>query len=255
MYPYRELAGNREFRCAKCGRKKRVKYVPVSDLCRRCAAKEVAETKWSPSSIPIGLTENLVVTREVERKLRRKAESDVPYSRAEKIGNQISEWLVLIFFASGYFIVRTFFQGHSSLILIVFFAWAIGGTFVTWKVIDHFLAKPRKERAERIAARFTELAKERKKTIEEALRFYSSPEWILLRKQVIEKDGRICFHCGKRIKDDFDLTVDHELPRSKYPDLALNIENLRVFCRACNSKKGARDWSSYVKDEAGGGRT
>lgn len=243
MFQYRELAGDRTFRCTKCGRKKRVKYVPVSDLCRRCAAKEVAKTKWSASSIPIGLAENLVVTKEAERKLRRKADSDVPYSRAEKIGDQVSEWCFLAFCVSGYFIIRAFHvQENRGLILIPFFAWIIGGPLITWKIIDHILTKPRKERANRVAARLTELARERKKMIEEALRFYSSQEWILLRKQVIKRDGRICFLCGKKIKDDYDLTVDHKLPRSKHPDLALNIENLRVFCRTCNSRKGARDW-------------
>jgi 5-methylcytosine-specific restriction endonuclease McrA len=255
MFPYRELAEGRKFRCAECGRVKRVKYVPVSDLCRRCAARKAAETRRSASNIPISLAENLVVTRAVERKLRRKAESHIPYGKAEKIGSQIGGWLVVIFVVSGFFIARTFYQGHPGLSVIFFFAWAIGGPSISMEVIDRFLAKPRREREERIAARLADLATERKRMIEEAMRFYSSPEWSLLRKQAIERDGRICSHCGKRIKDDFDLTVDHKLPRSKHPDLALKIENLRVFCRACNSKKGARDWSSYVKDEADGGRT
>jgi 5-methylcytosine-specific restriction endonuclease McrA len=61
----------------------------------------------------------------------------------------------------------------------------------------------------------------------------------LLRQEVIDKQGRICQECGRRIDTEFDLTVDHIKPRSKFPDQALDESNLRVLCRSCNSKKDA----------------
>lgn len=69
---------------------------------------------------------------------------------------------------------------------------------------------------------------------------YSSPECAAIRRQVIEEEGRVCAECGKRINNDIDISVDHKLPRSKYPDLALDREGLCVLSRNCNSKKGAR---------------
>jgi hypothetical protein len=244
MFPYRELAGERKFRCTDCGRVKRVKYVPVSDLCRRCAARKVAEAKRSVPSIPITLAENLVVTEAVEKRLRKKAQSDIPSTRAEKLGDLISKWCILVFWASAYFVARAIFQEFSSLFWLVLLGWALGGPLAVMYAIDLFLAKPRKERAEQIVLRLVELAEARKRVIEEALRFYSSPEWTIIRKQVIKEEGRVCEECGKRIKNDFDITVDHKRPRSKYPDIALDRENLRILCRTCNSKKGARlpDW-------------
>ena len=76
MCPYRELAGDRKFRCAECGRVKRVKYVPTSNLCRRCAVRKATEKRRSIPNIPITLADNLVVTKAVERRLKKKAEGD-----------------------------------------------------------------------------------------------------------------------------------------------------------------------------------
>lgn len=71
--------------------------------------------------------------------------------------------------------------------------------------------------------------------------FYRTPEWKQLRHVVIRRDGSTCRSCGKLIVDAFDLTIDHIKPRSRYPELALELTNLRVTCRPCNSSKGARD--------------
>jgi 5-methylcytosine-specific restriction endonuclease McrA len=34
--------------------------------------------------------------------------------------------------------------------------------------------------------------------------------------------------------------VDHKKPRSKFPELAMSIENLLLPCRRCNSSKGGK---------------
>lgn len=42
------------------------------------------------------------------------------------------------------------------------------------------------------------------------------------------------------------LTVDHILPVSDYPELTYSTENCRVLCRSCNSQRG----NTYTQDEA-----
>ena len=57
--------------------------------------------------------------------------------------------------------------------------------------------------------------------------------------------GRRCCLCGRTVKDGVALHVDHIKPRSKYPELALDIENLQILCDECDDGKGDRyemDW-------------
>ena len=53
-------------------------------------------------------------------------------------------------------------------------------------------------------------------------------------KQLIERDGKYCAHCGRTD----DLTVDHIIPISNNGDDEL--DNLQILCRACNSSKKDR---------------
>jgi 5-methylcytosine-specific restriction endonuclease McrA len=92
-------------------------------------------------------------------------------------------------------------------------------------------------RFRRVQAKLIELATDRKKRIDEAQAFYSSPEWSKLRDNVITKRGTRCAQCGRQIRRKTDVTVDHILPRSKHPELALEETNLQVLCRSCNSTK------------------
>jgi hypothetical protein len=73
----------------------------------------------------------------------------------------------------------------------------------------------------------------------EYCRFYLTHEWRQVRAAVIKRDGKVCKHCRRRIFLPRDVTVDHILPRSIYPELALVLTNLQVLCRRCNSSKGA----------------
>lgn len=62
----------------------------------------------------------------------------------------------------------------------------------------------------------------------------SLPAWGASAREIYERDAYRCRECG----DWHDLTIDHIIPRSKG---GTNEEtNLRVLCRSCNSKKGAR---------------
>jgi len=45
-----------------------------------------------------------------------------------------------------------------------------------------------------------------------------------------------------------DLTADHVLPKSDYPELVHALDNLAVRCRSCNSRRGA---TGFTDREAG----
>jgi 5-methylcytosine-specific restriction protein A len=236
MYRYRELAGDKIFRCKRCGTRKRVKYVPVSDLCRRCALEEV---RLRYHNIPIELADNLIVTEEVAKRIRKRAHREIPLSKSERIGDALFYWSIPVIFSAAYFVANAISEKAVFLYWVppACFAWLI-----LTRVIDRLMVKPRKERFAIIERKVIEIAEIRKKTIEEALRFYSSPEWIAVRKRVIQEEGRICAECGKIIENDADVTVDHKSPRSKYREKELDRENLRVLCRRCNSSKGAKEF-------------
>jgi len=63
----------------------------------------------------------------------------------------------------------------------------------------------------------------------------------------------MCQECGRRIRNDYDLTVDHIKPRSKFPEFSLDNSNLQVLCRRCNSAKAATyDESSMTPEKSKG---
>lgn len=72
--------------------------------------------------------------------------------------------------------------------------------------------------------------------------FYETREWMELRYKVFKRDGRVCSCCRTTFGE---MHVDHIKPRSRFPDLELDITNLQVLCRACNlgkSNKDSTDW-------------
>ena len=239
---YLRPAASQTFRCSNCGRIRHLKSIPTSDLCPSCAAK-----KRAAQNTPVPIAENLVVTTVVEKRLRKKAEGNTPKSQVEIIGERLDRWGVLFFWASGYFVARAIsdavfpLEEFTTLFWLVILAWCFGLPYLMTVIIDRVLAEPRRDREERIKSGILELAEERKKRIEEEQLFYSSPEWAKLRDIVINEEGRVCAQCHRHIKNDSDVTVDHIRPRSKYPDLALKRENLRVLCRKCNSAKKDRE--------------
>lgn len=66
-------------------------------------------------------------------------------------------------------------------------------------------------------------------------RFYQSREWRKLRFATLHKYGYKCMACG--VGREKVLHVDHIKPRSKYPELELDGENLQVLCVDCNLGK------------------
>lgn len=76
--------------------------------------------------------------------------------------------------------------------------------------------------------------------------FYSSREWLSLRVRVLEKYECKCMMCGRSPRDHkVVIHVDHIKPRSKHPELSLEISNLQLLCNECNlgkSNKYDTDW-------------
>ena len=72
--------------------------------------------------------------------------------------------------------------------------------------------------------------------------FYDSREWRDLRYYALKLYGRKCQLC---FATNTQIHVDHIKPRSKYPELALDIKNLQILCKDCNlgkSNKDETDW-------------
>ena len=62
---------------------------------------------------------------------------------------------------------------------------------------------------------------------------------------VKENSDWYCPICGDNYCDKEGRTIDHKLPRSQYPWLSMNFQNLWVICRVCNREKGEMHWYEY----------
>lgn len=81
--------------------------------------------------------------------------------------------------------------------------------------------------------------------------FYKSREWLELRVRVLEKYECKCMMCGRSPKDhNVVIHVDHIMPRSKYPVLSLDFNNLQLLCAACNRGKGNKYQTDWRPDES-----
>ena len=78
---------------------------------------------------------------------------------------------------------------------------------------------------------------------EKAGDFYYSPEWYDKRYDAIKRSEGKCEACGSEEK----LEVDHIMPRSRHPELELELSNLQVLCHKCNSGKGNTDTTDFRK--------
>ena len=81
--------------------------------------------------------------------------------------------------------------------------------------------------------------------------FYRSPAWRHLRVKVFKVYGTACMKCGSND----DPTVDHIMPRSRFPNLELSFDNLQVLCRSCNSSKSNTEIVDYRTPKASDGTT
>ena len=186
----------------------------------RLRREEIAKLGYNPNNPIVKLADNVVVTKQVENRLTEKADKSTSLSMLEIILIVIFNGFILIFILARPFSAGNFIFLIPAVIVFMFFM---------------------NIREKRVKSRTNQLALERKERLNETRQFYSSPEWNLIRKQVIKAKGRVCSECGKPITNSSDVTVDHIQPRSKYPSLALEKNNLCVLCRSCNSRKSDRD--------------
>ena len=113
--------------------------------------------------------------------------------------------------------------------------------------MDRLLENKRKQAYDIIAPSLTEASKSEKEQLYRDLggkgspehykpdAFYKSDRWRSLRQQCIARYGSICMNPHCRSQES--IEVDHVLPRSKYPHLEYELENLQVLCRSCNLRK------------------
>ena len=105
-----------------------------------------------------------------------------------------------------------------------------------------------------LSAKRPEIYKRRatKKDLEKSVTsdaFLLSYEWRRVRMEVLKRDGARCVCCGATPKDGVKMHVDHIKPRRKFPELALNKDNLQVLCEVCNHGKGNWDQTDWRKNE------
>jgi len=229
---------HRTYECRECGKRDYGNYFITATLCKKCAAMR----RLREPNVAVQLSNKVVVTKNVEKRLKRKAETVIPVSLTEKVGEGAIRVQFVFFLISGLFLQAALFDEWTGTRWIFILGWMMVAPFTIMLVIDGVLQKPREERRHQIEAQVLASAEERQREIDERKAFYSSPEWKLLRAQIIQKHGATCADCGRRITHIVDITVDHKHPRSKHPELALTLDNLRVVCRQCNSRKGASDW-------------
>ncbi len=60
-----------------------------------------------------------------------------------------------------------------------------------------------------------------------------------LREEIFKKYGEECMNPECRSTEN--LQIDHIRPKSKYPEEALNIDNLQVLCKVCHGPKRESD--------------
>jgi 5-methylcytosine-specific restriction endonuclease McrA len=73
----------------------------------------------------------------------------------------------------------------------------------------------------------------------------TSKKWTELRSKVFSSYPPICMCCGVKKEDGAILHVDHIKPRSKYPKLRYEFDNLQVLCQRCNVIKLDKDETDF----------
>ena len=65
-----------------------------------------------------------------------------------------------------------------------------------------------------------------------------------VRLKKLAQDGWVCFYCGY---EGHDMTIDHIIPVSKAPELAISMDNMVSCCKPCNSRKGSRSQGAFLE--------
>ncbi|UKO96665.1 HNH endonuclease [Nostoc sp. UHCC 0870] len=62
---------------------------------------------------------------------------------------------------------------------------------------------------------------------------------------VTENSDGYCPICEQHYSVKGGKSIDHKLPRSQYPWLSMDFQNLWVICRSCNQEKSDMNWYEY----------
>lgn len=252
MSEFRHLPRDQEYSCRECSKTDFGNYFASATLCKKCAAKRRVPTARAASTLIEHEPGQPAMTTYVKKRLQKQAETEsmnqhpeftVPYTKLEQVVySDFFKTMLLGPFCTTVFLGSLWFPGPPFFVLV----WAalIGGGVKFYAVLGNQrkkrMAEPLQQWTEQLAERVGQLAHERRQRIDDREKFYQSAEWIAARKAVIASQGGKCRRCHKSIFDESDLTVDHIKPRSKYPSLQLDLSNLQVLCRSCNSSKGNR---------------
>jgi 5-methylcytosine-specific restriction endonuclease McrA len=66
-----------------------------------------------------------------------------------------------------------------------------------------------------------------------------------VRLKKLAQDGWVCYYCGYEGKD---MTIDHVIPVSKAPELAIDISNMVSACKPCNSRKNKKSQGVFLEE-------
>ena len=70
---------------------------------------------------------------------------------------------------------------------------------------------------------------------------YNHPEWSKLRIRALRRDSWTCKMCGQlclgKNKNGHSPVVDHIKSVKAHPELAFELDNLRILCRPCDNKR------------------
>ncbi len=246
MQPYKDIRRSNMYApygtCRRCGWSGKDWGFKYHSFCRRCykiwrkeKAKENRKYKFPKDNVE--LSDSIVVTEHVYNRLQRRAKHALGPTPNYFLARIIP---IIIGVGAIYLMRKTDSENGAALTIIM-----LGGFSLAVLFFNIFQCAWEK----RVKNKTIELAEFRKQDIKEQRRFYSSAEWRIIREQVIKEQKHVCQKCGCRITSDYDLTVDHIKPRSKFPELALDKSNLQVLCRRCNSAKGANYDESIITDD------
>lgn len=90
-------------------------------------------------------------------------------------------------------------------------------------------------------------------TLSEKLRFYKSSEWQRKRQEILERDNYECQHCKKRGQFSRARSVHHIRHLERWPELALDDDNLISLCEPCHNEqhpeKGMSEKRTLLNEE------
>ena len=82
--------------------------------------------------------------------------------------------------------------------------------------------------------------------------FYASKAWYRIRQKVLTRDKYRCQNCQAYVRGKGLARVDHIIPRTKAPQLAVDPQNLRTLCVPCDNARHQQDRHGQ-KDRHGAG--